>query len=94
MEEEWPEWALPGEADEYGNAKCRECGGVQSPSFRSCIYCCPHDNLAFTEKWYGPDDGVGWGLAVECATCGKNFGFDLDTMIGQYMAVRKDSGDS
>ncbi len=32
----WPDWALPTPADAHGNATCKVCGYVQSPSFSAC----------------------------------------------------------
>jgi len=82
-------WTVPGWTDFYGNIKCAKCGKVQSPTFKACIVCCLHNTLDFTEYWHGSDECGGWHLGVECADCGKNFDFDRDDIIANYMAVRR-----
>ena len=89
MKETTSGWAFPDWTDQHGNVKCQKCGKVQSPMFRACIACCPHDTLYFTEDWHGPDEGGGWELDVECADCGKNFDFSRSDIIANYKAVRR-----
>ena len=53
--------------DHYGNVACKKCGNVQSPSYKRCIKCCSHDNLAFDEEY-----DSGWRLTAYCTDCGKD----------------------
>jgi hypothetical protein len=85
----YPSWAKQEAADSYGNVACNSCGAIQSPHFVACIYCCNHDTLLLTEEWHGTDEGGGWELAAECASCGKNFGFENDYLISKYQLTRK-----
>ena len=87
-----PRWARPGAADEFGNIACKKCGYIQSPSYRACLKCCPHNRLALTEGWHGDDDGGGWELEVECAKCGKDCDFGRKTLMRDYAVVRKRRG--
>lgn len=82
----WPEWAKKEDVDKYDNVACQICGKIQSPSFRTCIYCCKHDELGLTEEW---NEGGGWELDAECARCGKNFDFSRQELIQVYKLVRK-----
>jgi hypothetical protein len=88
-DKEWPEWARYGEADKYGNVVCKTCENSQSPTFRACIYCCPHNELEFVEEWHGPVECGGWELGAECAICGKNFDFPREQIMQEYKAIRK-----
>jgi len=80
---------LPGWASQFADGEsaiCKKCGKVQDVSFSACISCCKHDELYFTEEWH-----CGWHLDVECAICGKNFGFDNDVIIREYKVVRRNA---
>lgn len=71
------------EVDDYGNVACIKCGKAQSPLFKNCIYCCNHDHLKFVE-----DYDCGWRVTVNCAVCGKNFGFTNEDLIDNYTINR------
>lgn len=73
--------------DNHGNMKCDVCGNTQSDSFKYCINCCDHTQLHLVETYF--HGGSGWHLDVECSICGKNFGFDNEKIINDYMLVKK-----
>jgi uncharacterized Zn finger protein len=71
-----------------GNIKCETCGKEYTGLFTACPHCCQHNELELVEEWQGPDDGGGWGLAVQCMECGKNYDFRRDELIENYKLVR------
>lgn len=82
-------WAKPDPVDQYGNVECKACGRIQSPSYRACVFCCPHAELTFVEGWHGSDDCGSWELEVECIACGKDHEFSNDLLKRLYKVVRK-----
>lgn len=69
------------------NISCVLCGLLYSPTFKKCVFCCPHGVLSFDEavSWHAG----GWAFTVVCDECGKNFDFSRNKLISNYRIVKK-----
>ena len=85
--EDWPAWAKERLKNIPKRCACEVCGGVQSSSFKKCIFCCKHNELELREDWHGTDDEGGWELEVVCSNCGKD-SFNNDEIITGYKLVK------
>jgi hypothetical protein len=74
--------------DANGNVTCKKCGKKYDPFFKHCPHCCKHKTLNLVSDYgWGDNDSAGWEIGVECAVCGKNYGWDKEDVIRRYKAV-------